>query len=165
VTQGRSTTPRDEDLAGRVDDVPDHLRESIEQVRTHAADLRNALAGGEAPEAAHPSPDAVPVPGRLVDELDEGIARVRAEIAQLRDGFATEGRNGHGPEAPVRTERDQACMIALNMALNGASPAETDRYLQESFCLNDRERVVADAYERVRRLGGGTPTPYDWEQG
>ena len=37
-------------------------------------------------------------------------------------------------------------MVALNMALNGASSAEADRYLAEHFDLLDAPGIVSDAY-------------------
>jgi DivIVA domain-containing protein len=42
-----------------------------------------------------------------------------------------------------------ARLIALNMALNGQSRAETDRYLAENFDLADRERLLDEVYSSV----------------
>jgi hypothetical protein len=134
VAQGTSASARNEQL-------PDHGSDGLPDSN---GDLQR---------------DGVPVPPQLIDRLDEGITRVRADIAALKEEVA-------GPpdfEEPGddllaakfgadRHERDQACMVALNMALNGASREETDLYLQESFGLRDRQRIVEDAYERVRQL-------------
>ncbi|MBA3328114.1 MAG: hypothetical protein H0T43_07415 [Solirubrobacterales bacterium] len=42
-----------------------------------------------------------------------------------------------------------ARLIALNMALNGQSRAETDRYLAENFDLADREALLDEVYATV----------------
>ena len=42
-----------------------------------------------------------------------------------------------------------ARLIALNMALNGQSRDETDRYLAENFDLADRESLLDEVYESV----------------
>ena len=43
-------------------------------------------------------------------------------------------------------------MIALNMALNGASRREADRYLAEHFDLPDADGIVSDAYAHCARM-------------
>ncbi|UTI62464.1 DivIVA domain-containing protein [Paraconexibacter antarcticus] len=52
---------------------------------------------------------------------------------------------GTGGEADV----DGARLIALNMALNGASREETDAYLRDNFDLPDRAALVAEAFATV----------------
>ncbi|CAA9536984.1 MAG: hypothetical protein AVDCRST_MAG85-4224, partial [uncultured Solirubrobacteraceae bacterium] len=42
-----------------------------------------------------------------------------------------------------------ARLIALNMALNGQSREETDRYLAENFDLSDRQALLDEVYESV----------------
>jgi hypothetical protein len=84
-----------------------------------------------------------------VERLDEGIRDARAEIAQMQSRLSAE------PEDDLSAVNgDRAGMIALNMALNGASRDETERYLQRSFKLPDHRRIVDAAYEQVRRLRG-----------
>ena len=39
-----------------------------------------------------------------------------------------------------------ARLVALNMALNGTSREETDRYLAENFALSDRERLLDEVF-------------------
>jgi hypothetical protein len=43
-------------------------------------------------------------------------------------------------------------MVALNMALNGASRAEADRYLAEHFDVRDAPSIVSDAYALCARM-------------
>jgi DivIVA domain-containing protein len=52
---------------------------------------------------------------------------------------------GGGEEGDVEGAR----LIALNMALNGQSREETDRYLAENFDLADRDRLLDEVYSSV----------------
>jgi hypothetical protein len=90
----------------------------------------------------------VPVPGDLLERLEAGIKRARAEIAEMQSRLSAQP-NGVGLD-----DADRAGMIALNMALNGAPRTETDRYLEQTFALPDRERIVDAAYEHVMRMRG-----------
>ena len=44
---------------------------------------------------------------------------------------------------------DGARLIALNMALNGESRADTDRYLAENFELADRGKLIDEVYAAI----------------
>jgi len=48
-------------------------------------------------------------------------------------------------------DSDGARLVALNMALGGASRVDTDRYLAENFRLADRHRILDDVYATVER--------------
>ena len=117
--------------------------ESIDQVRAQVAALQESLASAR---VAHH--DTVTVPGDVLERLDAGIKSARAEIAEMRSRLSAQP-NGAGLD-----DAERAGMIALNMALNGASRTETDRYLERTFALPDRERIVDAAYEQVMRLRG-----------
>jgi hypothetical protein len=147
------------------------LEESVAQGTSASA--RSAQLPGHGPDGLRdsngdPQRNGVPVPPQVIDRLDEGITRVRAEIAVLKDQVAgppdiADGEDPLDTDAgPDRRDHDQACMVALNMALNGASRDETDRYLEESFGLGDRQRIVDGAYARVGRLRRGGRPPNDW---
>ncbi len=123
-------------------DGTSELYESIDQVRAQAAALQESLASVRAAD------DTVTVPGDLLERLDAGIKSARAEIAEMQSRLSTQP-NGAGLD-----DADRAGMIALNMALNGAPRTETDRYLEQTFGLPDRERIVEAAYEQVMRLRG-----------
>jgi DNA repair exonuclease SbcCD ATPase subunit len=125
---------------GAVADGTSGLYESIDQVRAQAAALQESLASVRAAD------DTVTVPGDLIERLDAGIKRARAEIAEMQSRLSAQP-NGAGLD-----DADRAGMIALNMALNGAPRTETDRYLEQTFGLPDRERIVEAAYEQVKRL-------------
>jgi hypothetical protein len=73
------------------------------------------------------------------DRLEERLAGVRAEV---------------GSEAPAPPERDavrRARLVALNMAANGASRAETARYLSERLGIRDRESLLDSVYDSLGR--------------
>jgi hypothetical protein len=125
-----------------VTDGTSELYESIDQVRAQAAALQESLASVRAADVT------VTVPGDLLERLVAGIKSARAEIAEMQSRLSTQP-NGAGLD-----DADRAGMIALNMALNGAPRTETDRYLEQTFGLPDRERIVEAAYEQVMRLRG-----------
>jgi DivIVA domain-containing protein len=52
-------------------------------------------------------------------------------------------------EAASDADVEGARLIALNMALNGQSREETDRYLAENFDLPDRARLLDEVYSSV----------------
>jgi hypothetical protein len=127
---------------GAVADGTSELYESIDQVRAQAAALQESLASVRAAD------DTVTVPGDLLERLDAGIKGARAEIAEMQSRLSAQP-NGAGLD-----DADRAGMIALNMALNGAPRTETDRYLEQTLGLPDREPIIEAAYEQVMRLRG-----------
>jgi DivIVA domain-containing protein len=52
-------------------------------------------------------------------------------------------------KAAVPGDVDGARLVALNMALNGESRAETERYLAENFELPDRLKLIDEVYAAV----------------
>src|SRR3954447_1237125 len=74
-------------------------------------------------------------------EVDNGVG---AESAPRRLQ-AVDATPGGGDEGDVEGAR----LIALNMALNGQSREETDRYLAENFDLADRDRLLDEVYSSV----------------
>ena len=60
------------------------------------------------------------------------------------------GRAGRGRRrAPAESDTEGARLVALNMALNGTSREETDRYLAENFDLADRGGLLDEVYATV----------------
>ena len=62
-----------------------------------------------------------------------------------------EGRAAIRATAPFAGEPDEARLLALNMALNGAPRVEIERYLSENFDLEDPEQLLDAVYRRVGR--------------
>jgi cell division septum initiation protein DivIVA len=127
------------------------------------------VAAGREPEEAQVAA-AVPAPRPEVLELDEPEAgepdaRFEAdEPAAQRDLFAPRrGREALADDpgdlepaatAPAPAQQgdedvEGARLIALNMALNGQSREETDRYLAENFDLRDRGSLLDEVYASV----------------
>lgn len=157
------------------------LRERMEDVRGRLSALADAAApsGTPAPQLDWPPPDprdAVPAPPPgaltvtvredLVQRIRDDIVATRALIVRTSTALARSvtGAAGEAPAPcpggaassgvlrPLSSDRDKACMVALNMALNGASRAETDRYLAEHFDLVDAPAIVADAFGHCARM-------------
>ena len=63
---------------------------------------------------------------------------------------STEAEKGRSATpAPGGGDLDGARLIALNMALNGESRADADRYLAEHFQLADRQGLIDEVYAAI----------------
>jgi vacuolar-type H+-ATPase subunit H len=89
-------------------------------------------AGGAAAEPAHASGPREPVLAPHGDPAAEGVPAAPA---------ASEGA--------AEDDVEGARLIALNMALNGQSREETDRYLAENFEIGDRRALLDEVYATV----------------
>ncbi|MDQ3607435.1 MAG: hypothetical protein M3459_00815, partial [Actinomycetota bacterium] len=143
----------------RVDAMESELGALVESLRTGANRLNADLsllegnmgelntAAGREPEEAQVAA-AVPAPG---PELVELVELVEPEIGKDDLRFDTDEtpapRVDPGPAADEDVEG--ARLIALNMALNGQSREETDRYLAENFDLRDRGSLLDEVYASV----------------
>jgi hypothetical protein len=98
--------------------------------------------------------------GQAREQIDSALADLTTLVAELRDAAdrleerLAGIRASVGNEAPSPPEHDahrRARLIAVNMAANGASRAETARYLSERLGIRDREALLDSVYES---LGG-----------
>src|SRR5947209_3546126 len=112
--------------------TPDLMSE--QRVRTEAA--------RDADGVAEP---VAQVPLSLLRRVAAALGEARIALAERRTTEDRDGRrewrNGNG--------FDSARRVALNMALNGASIAETELYLRRNFARSDSAQVAAEAYARV----------------
>jgi outer membrane biosynthesis protein TonB len=97
-----------------------------------------------------PTPDPVPEPAPPPDEGDvpsAGRASTEELIEQLKsaDSGETTGAATNGGDAAG------ARLVAMKMALDGASREEVDAHLAESFDLADREALLDEVFARVGR--------------
>ena len=103
------------------------------------------------------------VPADLLARVDSELATARALMSCIETALERPaGATGVAATSAPSPQRDQACMVALNMALNGASPMETGRYLAEHFDLPDADVIVGDAYAQRARMnmhGGNGQDP------
>ena len=129
------------------------------------ARIYGAVAAASESERAADGPES-PAPV-LTAQLRQRMEDVRRRLRALADAAATPetpGAAGDAPERPLAppagsagepplsSDRDKACMVALNMALNGASRDEADLYLAEHFDLLDAPGIVSDAYALCARM-------------
>lgn len=98
--------------------------------------------------------------GEVRQEIDTALADLTTLVAELRDAAdrleerLAGIRGSVGSEAPAPPEQDalrRARLIAVNMAANGASRAETATYLSERLGIGDRESLLDSVYQS---LGG-----------
>jgi DivIVA domain-containing protein len=114
-----------------------------------AADLSAVEAGmGELYGAAsgrHDEPEPQPVPvSQFEAALDSALSAPAAApvpVQAVAEPPVEEAAGG--------TDLDGARLIALNMALNGESRTDTERYLAENFQLPDRLKLIDEVYAAI----------------
>ncbi len=110
------------------------LASDLAAVETNMGELYDAASGRGATEAAAAAP-----PEAFAAELAGAMAVPSVEEAVHEPEPAGEGS----------TDVDGARLIALNMALNGESRADTERYLAENFQLPNRLELVDEVYAAI----------------
>ena len=134
----------------RVDAMESELSSLVESLRTGAnrlnADL-SLLSGnmGELYAAAGRARDAGAIAAPAVESTVEEV--VVAAVASEPDEPLDEAGAAAAPDDGDDVEG--ARLIALNMALNGQSREETDKYLAENFDLSDRAALLDEVYATV----------------
>ena len=124
------------------------LYEAVGQPQDEPA-LEPAPSRAEAQQAPVMADD----PGDLEypDEPEAGLEPVGGRGAA--DGPEPEPAQPTTPDTGAGAGADEdvegARLIALNMALNGQSRRETDRYLEENFDLSDRDALLDEVYASV----------------
>src|SRR3954447_9363575 len=111
------------------------------------AELYTASGGERAAPASSAREAELPAtPGdeAFSDEVEAEAQEIEAAAPAPRRLQAVDATGG-GEEGDVEGAR----LIALNMALNGQSREETDRYLAENFDLADRDRLLDEVYSSV----------------
>lgn len=153
-------------LLERVGGMDGEVRALIDSLRAGAGRLAGDLAAVEgsmselydassgAAQAAE-APREEPAPSLFDTELAGAMAQtaeplpappIQAAVPAAAEPVAAPAAAA-APEASG--ELDSARLVALNMALNGETRADTDRYLAENFQLADRGRLVDEVYAAV----------------
>jgi DivIVA domain-containing protein len=165
-------------MQSELDTLVESLRTGANRVSADLALLEGNMAelytAAGARTEAPPEPEPIAVVTEVdeieVEELIEPEPELDAEpepVTPLQT-VDTAALNGPPPEAitepPVEEQLEPepavvaddddadvegARLIALNMALNGQSREETDRYLAENFDLPDRKRLLDEVYASV----------------
>jgi DivIVA domain-containing protein len=98
-----------------------------------------------APASATPAPPAPapPIPA------PPAPTPLRSVPAQRAEAEAPAAQAESGAAEGSAADLDGARLIALNMALNGESRADADRYLAENFKLADREKLIDEVFAAI----------------
>ena len=86
------------------------------------------------------------VPAALLKRVIATIAEVRAEVRALH------AQAVGAAEAAQDAQHEEACLVVLNMALNGAPQSEAEQYLSRHFPDEDSTGVAAEIFQRMARL-------------
>lgn len=136
------------------------LAGDLAAVERNMGELYDAASGGARGEATAapprtrvtaPHPDDPRPPRTLIPEPPVPVPEPSGE-QQSHAAPPPAPVNGDQAEpaaAPLTEDVDGARLIALNMALNGDSRADTDRYLAENFELADRQGLIDEVYAAI----------------
>jgi hypothetical protein len=98
------------------------------------------------PSAAPAPPPPPPAPVVVVEEVVvEDVIVVEPEEEDAEPEVADEP----AAAAAADTDVESARLVALNMALNGDSRAQVDKYLADNYDLGDRDALLDDVYATV----------------
>jgi DivIVA domain-containing protein len=106
-----------------------------------------ARPGEPAPPVA-PRPVA-PAPAPAVETASAPVVASRPLPPQPPAARAPAPRVADSGQTPSGGDLDGARLVALNMALNGESREQADRYLQENFQLADRAKLLDEVYAAI----------------
>ncbi len=115
-------------LRARIDELQDELGSVFDELRANTGRLSDSLVSLEREAEAVAAPAAANGPAAVAREEPAPAA-------------AVEGGDEENSE-----DAQNARLVALNMALNGASRTETERYLAENFSIGDSSALLDDVY-------------------
>ena len=142
LERARAVTERLSARAGEIERALEQLAQTVrDELSALKADLEELRAVGEGVGEARAAPPAAAAPA----------ADAPAAPAPDPPAEAEPSHSPAGPPAASGDGHEGARVIALNMALNGASREETARYLDENFELDDPEALLDEVYARVGR--------------
>ena len=124
------------------DALRDALRREIEETRRDAATRAQAEIAAVVGESLRRLSARAAAVDASLDELRSEANRFAADLTELGARLAPETGEGR---AMVEDER-RGRLIALTMAINGASREETARYLEENLQLSDVGSLLDSVY-------------------
>ncbi len=137
------------------------LAADLTAVESGMAELYGAASGRDAAAEDEPAPQVEPVlaepPAPVEQPAESPQQSLGAFEAALDSALSVpEGEAPMAAEPQIQAEAagagadvDGARLIALNMALNGESRSDTDRYLAENFELPDRLKLIDEVYAAI----------------
>jgi len=126
------------------------LAADLSAVETGMSELYDA-ASGRANAAVEPAPPRQyePEPPRQFEAEPQGAFEAELDSAFEAAPQPVGAPAQVGAGGPGASDLDGARLIALNMALNGESRADTERYLAENFQLPDRLKLIDEVYSAI----------------
>jgi DivIVA domain-containing protein len=127
------------------------LAGDLAAVETNMGELYDAASGrtGAGPSGAEASVPLPPAPPPSPPPPSVVPAPAQSPPPEPPRAAASPARADTGTPEGVHGDLDGARLIALNMALNGESRADADRYLAENFQLADREQLIDEVYAAI----------------
>jgi DivIVA domain-containing protein len=122
-------------------------QDAAELYGVDAGELAAATAAADAASAADAAPDTGAGPSSTPPP--SAAAASTAAPASTGPPASASGPVHRDPTGGAGEDVEGARLIALNMALDGTSREETDRYLAENFKLSDRDGLLDEVYESV----------------
>jgi len=102
--------------------------------------------GAAAPPVKHAQTSPPPL---SPPESAEPEAHVDPEAPPPRQRIAGGSPTASTPAEPDSSDLDSARLVALNMALNGDSREDAERYLAENFTLADRGKLIDEVFAAI----------------
>lgn len=118
------------------------LAADLAAVETGMGELYDASAGRGLQQPAETQ-------GLFETQLDQAMSAPAPPPAPVAAEQAAEEAPQAQAAVAVSADLDGARLIALNMALNGESRDDTERYLAENFQLPDRVKLVDEVYAAI----------------
>jgi hypothetical protein len=138
------------------------LAADLAAVETNMGELYDAAAGQAVTRAVSTEPPTTIQPTPPVPAPPTPQAAAAATQPPLSPPETSQADVHVDPEAPASAtpaasasatatngDLDGARLIALNMALNGESRADAERYLAENFQLADRQKLIEEVYAAI----------------
>lgn len=127
------------------------LAGDLAAVEGNMAELYDAAAGQTTAGAGHGRVEEPSVAQPASEDQPSGAIAASRENAEPAREDHHDAADASAPAAvaPQSGDLDGARLIALNMALNGDSRADTERYLAENFKLPDRGKLVEEVYAAI----------------
>ncbi|MEA2216208.1 MAG: hypothetical protein QOK19_1769, partial [Solirubrobacteraceae bacterium] len=124
------------------------LAADLTAVEAGMGELYGAASGRSSDDAAA-GPAAVPSQAAFESALDSALAAPAAVPAHAPPPVKAAPEPGGGAPPENGGDLDGARLVALNMALNGESRSDTERYLAENYQLPDRVKLVDEVYAAI----------------
>jgi hypothetical protein len=135
--------------AGRLNGDLAAVEKGMSELYDAASGRGPASAPEEPPAAAETAePSEAPAPAPVPAKAPPATP-APAKPAPAPAPVAPDSEIDEQPPAAAGGDLDGARLIALNMALNGESREDTDRYLAENFQLADRSKLVDEVYAAI----------------